>query len=69
MSSLLPAMNSQADMPLMATPTSATIDTVQPATGLGLLKRCTASQPIAPHAIISSSALNSAARIDELRRP
>ena len=45
------------------------MDTVQPATGAGASKRCTASQAMAPQATINSRALASAARIEELRRP
>jgi hypothetical protein len=68
-SSLLPDMNSQAENTLMTTPMPATTDTVMPATGGGLEKRCTASHAMAPQASISSRALSRAATIDELRRP
>jgi hypothetical protein len=69
MSLLLPAANSQAVSPLIAMPMAATIITVRLATGSGEPSRSTASQEIAPTVISRNTALNSAARIDEPRRP
>src|SRR5262249_53163802 len=55
--------------PLTATPAAATIITVRPATGAADAKRPTASHAMAPTAVSRNTALNSAARIEELRRP
>ncbi len=64
-----PRANSQAVTPLTTMPAAATAMTVSPATGCGSASRCTASHATAPMATSSSTALNSAARIDEPRRP
>ena len=55
--------------PLMAMPTAATAIMVTPAAGCGCISRSTASQAIAPVTSASSTALASAARIEDERRP
>ena len=66
---LRPAANSQAVTPLTTMPIAATTITVLPATGSGWPRRRIASQEIAPTVSSRKTALNSAARIDEPRRP
>ena len=64
-----PRANSHAVTPLTTIPAAATAMTVTPATGCGSAKRWTASHATAPTATSNITALNSAARIDELRMP
>ena len=67
--SRLPPANSQAVRPLITIPTAATIITVFPATGSGAPSLLIASHEIAPTITSRNAALNSAARMDEPRRP
>ena len=65
-SPLRPEANSAAVTPFTTIPTAATIITVGPDTASGLASRCTASTPTATS---SSTALASAARMEEDLRP
>ena len=66
---LRPAANIIAVTPLTTMPTAATAIISTPAAGCGCIRRSTASQAMAPVTSASSTALASAARIDEEARP